>query len=65
MVISICNLVPICECGVPTLASAIIFFSTGDHVVVVALPTCLSPRYTGTATREAWLGAAGESPNFS
>ena len=64
MVISICSLVPICECAVSTLASAIIFFSTGDHVVVVALPTCLSSRYTGTATREAWLGAAGDKPEF-
>ena len=31
------------ECAVSTLANAIIFFNIGDHVVVVALPTCLSP----------------------
>lgn len=43
-VISICSFEPICECTVSTLASAIIFFNTGDHVVVVALPTCFSPR---------------------
>src|ERR1700722_9268238 len=42
MVISICSLLPIWECAVSTLARAIIFFNTGDHVVVVALPTCLS-----------------------
>jgi hypothetical protein len=65
IVISICSLVPSLECEVSMLASAIIFFSTGDHVVEVALPTCFSPQYTGTATREAWLGAAGVRPNFS
>ena len=53
IVISICNRVPSFECDVSTLASAIIFLSTGDHVVDVAFPTCFSPQYTGTATREA------------
>jgi hypothetical protein len=38
-VISICNCVPIEEYAVSTLASAIIFFNTGDHVVDVAFPT--------------------------
>lgn len=38
-VISICNCVPMEEYEVSTLASAIIFFSTGDQVVEVALPT--------------------------
>ena len=65
MVISICSLVPSLECEVSMLASAIIFFKTGDHVVDVAFPTCFSPQYTGTATREAWLGAAGVRPNVS
>src|SRR5271156_6325989 len=59
IVISICNCVPSFECAVSTLASAINFFRIGDQLVVVALPTCLSPEYTGTATREAWVGAAG------
>src|SRR5262249_43348680 len=58
IVISICSFVPSFECAVSTLASAIIFFSTGDHVVVVALPTCLPSTYNGTGTRDAWLGAA-------
>src|SRR5580658_1435755 len=62
IVISICNWVPSFECSVSTLASAIIFFSTGDQLVVVAFPTCFSPEYNGTPTREAWLGAAGVSP---
>ena len=44
MVISICNLFPIFACAVSTLARAISFFSTGDQVVVVALPTCLPSR---------------------
>src|ERR1700730_504992 len=62
IVISICNCVPGFACSVSTLASAISFFRIGDQLVVVALPTCLSPEYNGTATREAWLGAAGVSP---
>src|SRR5271157_3723695 len=62
---SICSLVPGLEYSVPTLASAINFFSNGENAVVVALPTCLSPEYMGTATRDAWLGAAGDSPNLS
>ena len=53
IVISICNRVPGFAYSVSRLARAIIFFSVGDHVVVVALPTCFSPEYTGTATREA------------
>src|ERR1019366_2621691 len=40
---SICSLVPRFEYSVPTLASAISFFSSGENAVVVALPTCLSP----------------------
>ena len=44
IVISICSLLPSCECALSMLASAIIFFRTGDHVVVVALPTCFSSR---------------------
>src|SRR5271156_165103 len=40
MVISICSLLPSLECEVSMLASAIIFFRTGDQVVDVALPTC-------------------------
>src|SRR5579863_2229824 len=65
IVISICNLVPSLAWEVSMLARAIIFFRIGDQVVDVALPTCFSPQYTGTATREAWLGAAGVRPNFS
>src|SRR5436190_24297421 len=65
IVISSCSLLPSCECAVSMLASATIFFNTGDHVAVVALPTCFSSKLTGTATRDAWLGAAGVSPNFS
>ena len=59
IVISICRSVPGLECSVSRLASAIIFFNVGDHVVVVAFPTCRSPAYNGTGTRDAWLGAAG------
>src|SRR6202167_554817 len=62
IVISICNRVPSFACSVSTLASAIIFFRIGDQLVVVALPTCFSPEYRGTGTREAWLGAAGVRP---
>src|SRR5260370_986464 len=62
IVISICSCVPSFACPVSTLASAIIFFRIGDQLVVVALPTCFSPEYKGTATREAWLGAAGVNP---
>ncbi len=43
MVNSICSLVPGLEYSVPTLASAINFFNSGENAVVVALPTCLSP----------------------
>src|SRR6185295_4993769 len=52
-VISISSGVPIAACGVSIVASAIIFFNTGDQVVVVALPTWRPSRYTGTATRDA------------
>ena len=39
------HLEPVAEAGgvEATLASAIIFFSVGDHVLLVTLPTCLSP----------------------
>ena len=51
--------------SVSTLASAIIFFRLGDQVVVVALPTCFSPEYTGTGTREACVGRGrGKSKAF-
>ena len=53
IVISICNGVPGFEYSVSRLAKAIIFFSVGDHVVVVTFPTCFSPENTGTATRDA------------
>src|SRR5579863_1702292 len=43
MVTSICNCVPGFAYSVSTLASAINFFSTGDQLVVVALPACFSP----------------------
>src|ERR1700678_4541272 len=62
IVTSSCNCVPSFECSVSTLSSAINFFRIGDQLVVVALPTCFSPAYRGTATRDAWLGAAGVSP---
>src|SRR5579864_5174477 len=62
IVTSICRGVPGFENSVSRLASAIIFFRVGDQVVVVALPTCLPSEYTGTATREAWDGAAGVRP---
>ena len=42
-VTSICSFVPGAEWAVSTLASAIIFFKTGDHVVEVAFPTCRLP----------------------
>jgi hypothetical protein len=64
-VISMCRIVPGVECSRPTLASAIIFFKVGDHVVDVAFPTCRPPRYTGTATREAMLGTWGAIPALS
>ena len=38
-VTSICSCVPSAKCGRLTVASAIIFLSVGDHVVVVARPT--------------------------
>src|SRR5581483_7746411 len=62
IVISISSRVPGSECSRLTLASAIIFFSSGDQVVDVAFPTCVPPRYTGTATRDAVLGVVGTSP---
>ncbi len=65
IVSSICSCMPGLEYGVSTLASAIIFFNSGDHVVEVARPTCLPPEYTGTCTREACAGAAGVRPNLS
>src|SRR5581483_2845960 len=64
-VISISSRVPGSAFSRATLASAIIFFNTGDHVVEVALPTCVPPRYTGTATRDAVLGVVGTSPTAS
>src|ERR1700720_4457400 len=64
-VISIANIVPTAECSRFTQASAIIFFSVGDHVVEVALPTCFPARYTGTATRDAMLGTCGARPILS
>src|SRR5579863_1489776 len=62
IVTSICSDVPGLEYSVSMLASAIIFFRIGDQLVVVALPTCFSSEYTGTATREACAGAAGVRP---
>src|SRR2546430_17049654 len=59
IVISSCSLVPSFECSVSTLANAINFFSTGDHVVEVAFPTWRLPAYTGTCTRDVWVGALG------
>src|SRR5882762_11306879 len=64
-VISIARVVPIADCSRFTQARAIIFFSVGDHVVDVALPTCFPARYTGTATREAMLGTCGAISNAS
>src|SRR6266436_6392137 len=64
-VISMLNVVPAVALSRLTQASAIIFFSVGDHVVEVALPTCRPPRYTGTATREAMLGTCGAIFNLS
>src|SRR5271167_1566839 len=62
IVISIWSTFPGFAYSVSTLASAINFFKIGDQLVVVALPACLSPEYTGTATREACAGAAGVRP---
>src|ERR1022692_1433426 len=62
IVISIWSEVPGFAYSVSTLASAISFFRIGDQLVVVTLPACLSPEYTGTATREACAGAAGVRP---
>ena len=62
MVTSIWSGVPGLEYSVSILASAIIFFRIGDQLVVVALPSCFSTEYTGTATREACAGAAGVRP---
>jgi hypothetical protein len=39
-VISTLSVVPTAECPRLTQASAIIFFSVGDHVVEVAFPIC-------------------------
>src|SRR5207249_4431382 len=47
------NDVPSALCGASMVASAMSFFKTGDHVVVVARPTCRPFLYTGTATRDA------------
>ncbi len=49
-VISMLSVVPAAECSRFTHASAIIFFSVGDHVVDVALPTCRPLRYTGRSS---------------
>ena len=40
---SICSFVPGLECAVSTLARAINFLRSGENVVVVAFPICLSP----------------------
>src|SRR6266478_5146579 len=64
-VISMLSVVPAVECSRLTQASAIIFFSVGDHVVDVAFPVCRPPRYTGTATRDAMLGTCGAIFNLS
>src|SRR3954464_6104959 len=64
-VISICSGVPSAVWEPSTVASAIIRFSTGDHVVEVALPTCWLLRYTGTATRDAVAATAGARPAAS
>ena len=57
--------VPSAKYGRSIVARAIIFFSTGDHVVDVAFPTCRPDRYTGTAMRDAVAETAGGSPSFS
>jgi len=57
--------VPSAALSRPTVASAIILFNVGDHVVDVAFPTCRPSRYTGTATREAVDGTCGAIPIFS
>ena len=57
--------VPSAALSRPTVASAIILFKVGDHVVDVAFPTCRPSRYTGTATREAVDGTCGAIPIFS
>src|SRR5215212_3522441 len=62
-VTSISSPVPVAHDGASTVASAISFFSTGDHVVDVAFPTCRPPRYTGTGTREAVVGTCVGSPS--
>src|SRR5258708_1304933 len=64
-VLSMLSVVPNAECSRFTHASAIIFFSVGDHVVEVALPICRPPRYTGTAVRDAMLGTCGAIFNLS
>ena len=51
--------------GVSMHAIAIRRFSVGDHVVVVALPTCRSPYSTGTGVRDAAAGATGGKPTRS
>src|SRR6185295_14804770 len=48
-----------------TVASAIIRFNVGDHVVVVALPTWIPSLNTGTATRDAIGETAGGKPTAS
>ena len=52
-------------CGAATVASAISFFRTGDHVVVVARPTWRPTLYTGTATRDAAADTCGARPMSS
>src|SRR5438874_7667217 len=67
-VISKSSGVPSAQYGASIVASAISFFRTGDHVVVVARPTCLPPRrtsYTGTAARDAAAGICGARPSAS
>src|SRR6187399_1775232 len=65
MVTSMSSLLPARAPSPSTVASAIIFFRTGDHVVEVALPTCAPLRYTGTAARDAVAGTCGGNCSFS
>src|SRR6476619_6761790 len=57
--------VPSANWGADTVASAISFLSTGDHVVVVARPTCVPFLKTGTATRDAVAESCGANPSRS
>ena len=61
---SIWSFVPGRPASAATVASAIIFLSVGDQVVLVALPTCMPSRKTGTETREAVSGSCGARPDL-